>query len=761
MQPTRIIKIFLASSNELEHDRDIIGNLVRRLDNLYEKRGIRIFLFEWEDGDAAYNNRRKQDEYNDEVRASDIFVALFHRNAGKYTVEEFDVATEEFKRTGGKPKPHVYCRDLAEGEEESAELADFKRRLFEEMGHYWARYSNKDTLCFHFVMQLQIVETNRMEELEVENGNISIDGLPFARMDKLSFAADNTDYQRMSRRLAELPSLLEEVRLRIARYPEDKSFQKDLQRLLDEKNQLQIEFKRQQSLLLDTAKRVARLQGKLITDRMRRAIDAFERGKEQEANIILDMVVSDAKHNLEEYRQVKDVELKIKEIKEEKRQTVILSIEELLLSTSTLMVDGSVKIEERVDKVAERYAMADGMAIEINYDKENHAELLSDYARFLRKYGRLEESLAICQRLIPLSVFVFGESHPSMVASYDSIGLVYNDLGDYPRALEFLEKGLAINEQVYGENHLYTGKSYNHIGLVYENMGDYPQALEYFKKGLAISKRFHGENHPDTAASYNNIGAVYYDMGDYPHALEYSQKDLAISKQVLPEDHPGMVTLYNNIGALFDETGDFPQALEYLQKALAISKQVLGEDHPDTATTYDYIGGVFAHMGDYSRALEYLQKDLTIYERTIGLDHPHIVMSYNNIGFVYCKMGDYPPALEYHEKALEKCKQVLGKNHPLITICFNNIGLVYGKMGDYPKALEYHEKALAICEQLLGNDHPDTATSYESIGVIYGKMGDYSRAIQYLRKALSIREKIFGKNHPRTQDVINAIKSIQ
>lgn len=54
------IKIFLASSEELEFERLAFGNLVRRLDNIYEKRGIRVELFEWEDYDAAYNAIAKQ-----------------------------------------------------------------------------------------------------------------------------------------------------------------------------------------------------------------------------------------------------------------------------------------------------------------------------------------------------------------------------------------------------------------------------------------------------------------------------------------------------------------------------------------------------------------------------------------------------------------------------------------------------------------------------------------------------------------------------
>ena len=82
------IKIFFASSEELKNDRDAFGNLVRRLNKTYEKRGITLDLFEWEDYDAAFNDKRKQEEYNEEVRKSDMFLAVFHRNAGRFTIEE-------------------------------------------------------------------------------------------------------------------------------------------------------------------------------------------------------------------------------------------------------------------------------------------------------------------------------------------------------------------------------------------------------------------------------------------------------------------------------------------------------------------------------------------------------------------------------------------------------------------------------------------------------------------------------------------------
>ena len=64
----KTIKIFLASSEELKNDRVSFGNFIRELDKRYQQRGIRIDLYTWEGADGAYNGRRKQDAYNDNVR---------------------------------------------------------------------------------------------------------------------------------------------------------------------------------------------------------------------------------------------------------------------------------------------------------------------------------------------------------------------------------------------------------------------------------------------------------------------------------------------------------------------------------------------------------------------------------------------------------------------------------------------------------------------------------------------------------------------
>ena len=89
------------------------------------------------------------------------------------------------------------------------------------------------------------------------------------------------------------------------------------------------------------------------------------------------------------------------------------------------------------------------------------------------------------------------------------------------------------------------------LGLVYDNMGEYSKALSSYEQSLEIYKVALPPNHPNLATSYNNIGSVYDNMGEYSKALSSYERSLEISKVALPPNHPNLATSYNNIGLVY------------------------------------------------------------------------------------------------------------------------------------------------------------------------------------------------------------------
>lgn len=704
----KTIKVFLASSDELTDDRIAFGNLVRRLDEIYERRGIRIKLFEWEDYDAAYNCRRKQDEYNDKIKSSDMFLALFHTKAGQFTIEEFDVATEEFRKHAS-PKVYAYCKDLQTGERESPELTEFKRRLFEEMGHYWCRYNNRDSMQLHFVMQLQLVETSgQVEKLKIKENTIVLEGIPIAKMDQLQFAAGNKAYQRMSMELAELPEKIEKARQRLEKFPDDEDLKDDLQQKLNRYNQLKNEFEQLQQALFETAQRITAMQEERVSDLLRRAIDAFSEGNLERANALLDEVAHEADRHIAQL--------------DSDRMLVHRDIEAFQLQAKTVMADVSIPINDRIQRVAAIYAKADDWAERSALPKEKYESLLVDYVTFLSKNAFYDRAMTINQRLLSLREALYGKDHHTIATTYNNIGWIHERLGSYYEALEYHYKAMAIRLRLFGTDNPATAQSLNNIGMVYLAQSRYAEALENLRNALSIRKETLTDTHPDIAQSYNNIGFAYYQQGKYSEALEYYSEALVIQKKIFGEEHEAVALSYNNIGAAYINKGDGVKALEFYMKALAIREKLLGTEHPDIAASHNNIGMVLYNQGLSDKALEHYLKALSIWRKTLGPEHPNISTSYNNIGMVYCRQANYSKATEYFLKALAIQVKVFGNEHPDVAQSYNNIGTIYANQGDYPKALEYLNKALAIYEKFLGADHPNTKGVKANIDFVKGKI---------------------------------------
>ena len=160
------IKIFLASSSELEEDRDAFDLHFRQENDRLLKKGIYLEILRWETFLDAISETRLQDEYNEAVRDSDIFVSLFKTKTGKYTAEEFNIAHTAFRDSG---KPRIYTYFLQANipidkrlQKDLNSRWDFEEKLT-KLGHYPTYYTSIDDLKLQFQQQLnKLIEAGQI-----------------------------------------------------------------------------------------------------------------------------------------------------------------------------------------------------------------------------------------------------------------------------------------------------------------------------------------------------------------------------------------------------------------------------------------------------------------------------------------------------------------------------------------------------------------------------------------------------------------------
>ena len=389
---------------------------------------------------------------------------------------------------------------------------------------------------------------------------------------------------------------------------------------------------------------------------------------------------------------------------------------------------------------------------DLDYKK---AEILNNLGISYNDMGDYGKAIECYKKALEIGKNALGNNHPDIALYYNNLGSSYYSIGDYKRAIEYHEKALEIN------NHPDVTLSYNNLGTAYSRLGDYNKAIEYHKKALEIIKNTFGDNHPDVAVTYNNIGGIYNDLGDYRLAIVFFEKALEIRKNTFGDNHPNIAVTYNNIGGSYYNIGDYNKAIEYQEKALEILKNTLGDNHPDVAVSYNGIGRTYYRLGYYKIANDCFEKALEILKNTLGDNHPNVAVSYNNIGAFFHALGDYRRAIVFFEKALEILKNTLGDNHPNVAVSYNNIGILYHALEDYNRAIEHQEKALEIRKNTFGDNHPDVAVSYSNIGETYYALRDYRRAIYCFQKALDFIEPTYGNNTQLGKKITRQIATIR
>ena len=658
----RIVKVFIASSEELQPERERFDTLFNHFNNIFERRGIMLLPVKWEFLDASMGEEHKQEEYNRAIRECDLCVVMFWQKFGTYTDTELRVADAE-QRAGRMPKKvYVFFKEPGDY---TAEIETFKSGFEQEYGHFYCKFNTSDQLQLDFTLQLERYLQSNLTT--VENSQVKIDGVVVAELDRVGFAAGNSHYNELKQRLATTEAELTALEAAYAAMPNEA-----IEGLINGKKraryELQEVLKDHEKALFDTAVRVAHLAGEKISERMQRAIALFEQGKVSEANLLLDEAERDADQILAGVQQ----------LKEAGRQ----SVDELMLKASVVLADEHYPIDERISKAESLYDKALALANECGCSEEKQMELVEKVADFLYKYAKYEKAITLNRTLLDLREKVLGEEHPDMATSFNNMGTIHHIQGNFERALEYYLKALAMREKVLGEEHPDTAGSYNNIGNIYTNQGDYEQALEFFFKSLAIREKVLGVAHPDTAQSYNNIGNIYAYRGDYKRALEYHCKALAIRGKVSGVAHPDMAASYNNIGLIYYYQSNYNEAVNYLLKGITIYEKILGEEHPETALSYNNLGICYEQQGNIVQALEYHKKALASRKITLGSEHPDTAQSYNNIGVIFCDQDDYQKALDYYYKALAIWEKVLGREHPNTRCCQENIEEAKAKLAE-------------------------------------------------------------------------------
>lgn len=273
------------------------------------------------------------------------------------------------------------------------------------------------------------------------------------------------------------------------------------------------------------------------------------------------------------------------------------------------------------------------------------------------------------------------------------------------------------------------------LGIVYNQLGERLKSLEYLNQALALHAAL-GDRR-EQSRTLVHMGHASSALLQREKALEYFNQALQLSQSV--GDGTGEAAALQSIGAIYGVLGETQKSLDYLNLAFAKSKAV--GDRAREVWAVVNIGAMYNQIGDSARALEYFNEALPLY-RSLG-DTYGEGLTLTNIGFTYVGLKDWPKALEFFNLALPIVK-TQDDRHWTEAMVRTSLGLANNSLGNTQVALEFLNEALVLHESLA--NHIWAAHTLAILGAAYDSLRQPEKALDYLNQALARNRSIAHRN---------------
>lgn len=331
-------------------------------------------------------------------------------------------------------------------------------------------------------------------------------------------------------------------------------------------------------------------------------------------------------------------------------------------------------------------------------------------------------------------------------------GVLLQNTYQFDEALEVLQQSLTIRKELFGENSRQYAQTSNSIGNVYNYLGQDEKALTYFSKSLDIELAEYGETHPNVASTLVNMSNCYSDLDQYQNSLQSLEQAENILNR--SPQSPVLVSVYYNTAVNYTELVQYDKAKIYAIKHKELVEKLHGKASEDMANNWNLMGMIFHNEGLTSNALDAYEQAISIYKE-LGLSKSLAYAGVlNNIGLTTLDYEAYSLADDYFHESLRIYEAVLPSGHRDIITTKINLGLIEDGKGNYEKAMKYYEDVLGG----FGNNMIDTlsaATTYQNLAIAQNMLGRYDQAIASAKSALQLFQSKLGSHNTVVAGIYN------
>ncbi|MEM6992455.1 MAG: serine/threonine-protein kinase [Myxococcota bacterium] len=263
--------------------------------------------------------------------------------------------------------------------------------------------------------------------------------------------------------------------------------------------------------------------------------------------------------------------------------------------------------------------------------------------------GELAVAIDHHRRAFAMATRLFGAQHPLTLSSLNNHALALSHAGKLEDAVAMYERVLAARERAYGPVHPRIGETVSNLGATEVRRGRYPAAEMHFRRAAAIFGATMPGHSRRAEALLNLAGSLLEQERIDEAERTYEEGIELLGAGGRPSLLASTVAGY---AALLTKRGDHVAAVEAYRRALKIREDELGPDHPDVGRTLSNLGTVLVAAGDLPAARSALRRALRIREAKLGPMHPALIFTLAQTARLHVLDGDTSGAVRLLERAV-------------------------------------------------------------------------------------------------------------
>lgn len=365
----------------------------------------------------------------------------------------------------------------------------------------------------------------------------------------------------------------------------------------------------------------------------------------------------------------------------------------LLVLTSTTSL---CKTQAKIDSLTQLIKQAQN-------DKNTDAEikLISDIIEIYESQGNWTEYEKMVQQL--LDIAQQNSNKVEMANCYNLLGISNAHRGNNQQSLKYFNKTLLLN--IDANDSVSIGNSYENIGSVYKDLGNYEKAVEYQLRSLNM------RNGRERTRVFNNYMAL---TTLYGLLNNIDKQDIYIAKareelQKLGEGNYDQLAIFNNeIAQVYNARGLVDSALSCYVNVVKYSEKI--DWKRGIAVGKGNLAEIYASQNKYAEAIGMHWEVLKLSQDIE--DCMSIAEEYLYLSVLYDKTNKLDSAIRLAEHSLERTKEceLAREQIDALLMCAN----LYEKKGQTKKALVTYRDYHALYDSILNLDRQNSIAELET-----------------------------------------------